>query len=350
MFSINSQVKKVIEEKLEIVLFASAFGLGEREGGSVFALPPAEPVDKIGSDIFKYIPMQPKVLVIVGATASGKSALAVDCARKFNGEVVSADSRQVYKGLDIGSGKITKKEMMGVRHHLLGIASPKTVFTVSQYRAKAERVISKIIRSGKLPIICGGTGFYIDALIFGYGFPSVKPNPRLRKALENKSLPSLLSELKRIDARRFRAIDKKNKRRIIRAIEIAQSLGKVPVLSVAPRYDALFIGIKIPQEKLKKRIEKRLLLRLKKGMIEEVQSLMLSGVSFKRLHELGLEYRAIAMYLRGKMKKREMIAHLKKEIARFAKRQMTWFRRNKKIIWTEDREEACSRVRDWLAP
>jgi len=293
--------------------------------------------------------MKPKVLAILGPTASGKSALAVHCARKFNGEVVSADSRQVYRGLDLGSGKITKKEMMGVTHHLLDTASPKTVFTVLQYRVKAERAISKIIRSGKLPIICGGAGFYIDAIIFGYGFPSVKPNPRLRKTLAHKDLPSLLSALKRIDVRRFRTIDKKNKRRIIRAIEIAQSLGKVPVLSSAPRYNALLIGIRVPKEELKKRIAKRLRSRLKKGMIEEVRTLLRRGVSFKRLHELGLEYRAIAMYLQGKIKKREMIAHLEKEIVRFAKRQMTWFRRNKKIIWTEAREEVDLRVRDWLA-
>lgn len=294
--------------------------------------------------------MKPKVLVILGPTASGKSALAVRCAKKFDGEVVSADSRQVYRDLDIGSGKITKKEMRGIPHHLLDVASPKRTFTAAQYRAKAERAVLKIIRAGKLPIVCGGTGFYIDALMRGYEFPRVKPDARLRRSLARKDLCALLETLKRLDPERYAAIDKKNKRRIIRAIEIALSLGKVPRLyGTEERYDALFLGIQMPRAELKKRIAKRLRARLRQGMIKEVQSLIAKGVSIKRLDDLGLEYRAISRYLQGRINKREMVVNLEKEIAKFAKRQMTWFARKKNIIWITAPEEALSKVRDWLA-
>ena len=173
-----------------------------------------------------------KVIVILGQTATGKSALAVKIAKKINGEIISADSRQIYKGLDIGTGKITKKEMRGVPHHLLDVANPKKKFSVAEYQKLANSAIAEIITKGKTPIICGGTGFYIDAITKGIIFPEVPPNAKLRKTLEKKSTEQLFDMLKNFDKSRARNIKEKkeqnNKVRLIRAIEIAKALGKVP--------------------------------------------------------------------------------------------------------------------------
>ena len=161
-----------------------------------------------------------KLVVIVGPNASGKSDLAVKLAKKFNGEVVSADSRQVYKGMDIGTGKITKEEMQGIPHYLLDVASPKRRFSVAQYQKKAIEAIKKIQKKGKLPILCGGTGFYVQAVVDGLVFPKVKPDWKLRKKLEQKSAKGLYEYLKKLDPERAKTIEKDNKRRLIRAIEI----------------------------------------------------------------------------------------------------------------------------------
>ncbi|MCC6290472.1 tRNA (adenosine(37)-N6)-dimethylallyltransferase MiaA [Candidatus Nomurabacteria bacterium] len=166
--------------------------------------------------------MSKQVLVIVGPTASGKSALAVQLAKKFDGEIISADSRQVYRGLDIGSGKITEKEKRGIPHHLLDIASPKRIFTVARYQKLAKQKIAEIIGRGKLPIICGGTGFYIQAIVDDLALPKVKPDSRLRKSLAQKTVPELFKMLQKLDSNRARKIDRNNPRRLIRAIEIAK--------------------------------------------------------------------------------------------------------------------------------
>jgi len=275
-----------------------------------------------------------KLIVIVGPNASGKSDLAVKLAKKFNGEVVSADSRQVYKGMDIGTGKITKEEMQGIPHHLLDIASPKRRFSVAQFQKKAIETIKKIQKKGKLPILCGGTGFYIQSVVDGIAIPEVKPDWALRKKLEKKTCEQLYQQLKKLDPRRAKTIDRKNKRRLIRAIEIVLKTKKrVPPLKNRVMFDTLIIGIKRDKEELKKRIRKRLLRRLKEGMIEEVKSLHKSGVSWKRLEELGLEYRYIAFYLQGKLDYKEMVSQLQKAIENYAKRQMTWFKRDKRILW-----------------
>ena len=275
-----------------------------------------------------------KLIVIVGPNASGKSDLAVKLAKKFNGEVVSADSRQVYKGMDIGTGKIIKEEMQGIPHHLLDIASPKRRFSVAQFQKKAIETIKKIQKKGKLPILCGGTGFYIQSVVDGIVIPEVKPDWALRKKLEKKTCEQLYQQLKKLDPRRAKTIDRKNKRRLIRAIEIVLKTKKrVPPLKNRVMFDTLIIGIKRDKEELKKRIRKRLLRRLKEGMIEEVKSLHKSGVSWKRLEELGLEYRYIAFYLQGKLDYKEMVSQLQKAIENYAKRQMTWFKRDKRILW-----------------
>lgn len=278
--------------------------------------------------------MKTEILVIVGPTAVGKSDLAVKLARRYGGEIISADSRQVYKGLDIGTGKITKKEMGGVRHHLLDVANPKKQFSVVKFVELAEKAIEGIKSRHKIPIICGGTGFYIQALVDGVILPDVPPDPELRKKLSKKSLENLLIILKKLDPLRAKNIDQKNSRRIIRAIEIATSLGQVPQVQKIPSpYTPLFIGVRIDREELKKKIKSRLDKRLKKGMVEEVKNLHKRGLSWKRMNELGLEYRYVAFYLQKKITLEKMREKLATEIRRYAKRQMTWFKRDKRIKW-----------------
>lgn len=278
-----------------------------------------------------------KLLVVVGPTAVGKSDYAVELAKTLNGEVISADSRQVYKGLDIGTGKITKKEMQGVPHHLLDIVSPKKWYSVSDYKRDAEKAIEDISSRGKTPIICGGTGFYIQAVIDDMVLPEVPPNESLRKKLETYSLEKLQSTLKKLDLRRFKTVDQNNPRRIIRAIEIATAIGRVPLVKKKSRYEVEMIGLTASPEVLQKRIHTRLLKRIKTGMIHEVESLhnqpVGGSLSWKRMEELGLEYRYISRYLRGLLSKEEMLLELEKEIIHYAKRQMTWFKRDKRIKW-----------------
>jgi len=279
--------------------------------------------------------MKPKIVVILGPTSSGKSDLAVLLAKKFNGEIISADSRQVYKGLDIGSGKITKKEMCDIPHYLLDVVSPKKVFSVSDYKKLTEKKIAEILSRKKLPIICGGTGFYIQSVVHGIILPEVPENKVLRKKLEKLDLVWLQNILKKLDEKRFAEIDVNNKVRLIRAIEIATAIGKVPEIISAPKYDCLLIGLSWPKEKLEERIEKRLITRIKKGLIKEVSDLHENGLSWKRLEMLGLEYRYISLFLQNKLSRKEMVEELKNKIYQYAKRQMTWFKKDKKIIWIE---------------
>jgi len=282
-----------------------------------------------------------KLIAIVGPNASGKTGLSIKLAKKFNGEIVSADSRQIYKGMDIGTGKITKKEMQGIPHYLLDIASPKSRFTVAQYQKLALKAIKKIQKKIKIPFLVGGTGFYIQSVVDGIVIPEVKPDWKLRKKLEQKSAEELFSELKKLDPKRAEDIDRYNKRRLIRALEIIIKTKKpVPPIKKASKFDVLIIGVKKDFKKLKKLIEERLQKRLKQGMIAEVQKLKRSGVSWKRLEEFGLEYKYIALYLQKKLSYQEMVEKLQKEIEHYAKRQMTWFKRDKRIKWIENYTEA----------
>ena len=278
--------------------------------------------------------MSRKIIVILGPTASGKSALAVKIARKFNGEIISADSRQVYKGLDIGTGKITKKEMGGIPHYCMDIISPKKIFTVADFKKSADKAIEKIFSKNKTPIIVGGTGLYIQAIVDNIILPEVKPNWKLRKELEKKTTEEMFELLKKLDPRRAKNIDPKNPRRLIRAIEIAKALGFVPNLEASPpSWEVFQIGIKLSDDALKENISKRLIGRVKKGMVAEAKRLHSQGLSWRRMDELGLEYRYMAKFLKGEMSKEEMIEKLKSEIWHYAKRQMTWFKRDKRIKW-----------------
>lgn len=279
-----------------------------------------------------------KIIVILGQTATGKSDFAVQIAKKIGGEIISADSRQVYKGMDLGTGKITKKEMGGIPHHLLDVLSPKKTFSVSDFKKLADKKIGEIIARGNVPIICGGTGFYIDAVTDGVILPEVEPNKKLRSMLEKKSLEQLLVILKKLDPARAKSIDTKNKVRLIRAIEIAKELGKVPKVKKIEKYEVLKIGLSLPDEILKERIRVRLLSRIKSGMLKEIKNLHENGVSWKRMNNLGLEYRYGALYLQGKLSKQEMIEALNTEIWHYAKRQKTWFKRDKDTVWVDPRK------------
>lgn len=280
--------------------------------------------------------MKPKVIAIVGPTASGKSDLAVQIAQTFRCEIISTDSRQVYKGLDIGTGKITKKEMGGVPHYLIDIANPKRKFSVTEWKRKAEKSIKEIIKRNKTPLIVGGTGFYIDSLLLGLEIPEVPPNDKLRKSLTNKTPQELFAILKQLDPIRAKAIDAKNPVRLIRAIEIAKELGAVPPLQKAKQdYDILWIGINPDKEKLIERIHARLIKRLKQGMINEAKTIHKKGLSWKRMEELGLEYKWLAFYLQNLITKNEMFSKLERDIIHYSKRQMTWFKKNKDIIWID---------------
>lgn len=274
------------------------------------------------------------MIVIVGPTASGKSAYAVKLARKIGGEVISADSRQVYKGLDIGTGKITKKEMRGVPHHLLDVASPRKVFTAQDFVELGRAAIADILKRGKTPIICGGTGFYIDALLGRVPLPNVPPNPKLRLSLARKTAPQLFTMLKKLDARRAKNIDANNPVRLIRAIEIAKKLGKVPASKPQPLpYSVEWIGLQPSEKTLRTKIHKRLLQRMKAGMVEEAKKLHTGGLSWKRMQELGLEYRYLALFLQKKISKETMVVELEKRIWDYARRQMGYWRRNREIRW-----------------
>lgn len=276
-----------------------------------------------------------KIIVIVGPTASGKSSLAVEIARKIGGEVISADSRQVYRGLDIGTGKITRREMHGVPHHLLDVALPtaRKVFTVDMYKRLADQAIEDILHRKKIPIICGGTGFYIQAVANGIILPEVPPDQKLRKQLEKKSAKDLIKILTKLDPVRAKTIDRQNPRRLVRAIEIARTLGKVPRIKSMPKYDPIFIGIEIPPNELKRRIASRLKKRLKQGMVNEAKRLHSAGLSWKRMEDLGLEYRYLARYLQGKISHEEMERELLTAIWQYSRRQKQWFRRDRRVKW-----------------
>lgn len=293
--------------------------------------------------------MLKKLIVIVGPTASGKSMLAVKLAKKFNGEVISADSRQVYRGMDIGSGKITKKEMQGIPHHLLNVASPRLTFTVVKYRRAALAAIKKIQKTDKLPILCGGAGFYISAVVDGIVIPCVKPNWSLRKKLEKLAPEKLYAILVKLDPHRAKTIDRQNPRRLIRAIEIAKKIGAVPELKKQPLpYPVLFLGIKISPKELEAKIDQRLEKRLKAGMLAEVKRLKSSGLSWKKLENFGLEYKFAALYLQKKISRQEMVNSIKQASRQYARRQMTWFRRDQRIIWITNQKQAITAAKKYL--
>ena len=294
-----------------------------------------------------------KLVVILGPTASGKTALSIKLAlrlgsgqaKRIKCAVVSADSRQVYRGMDIGAGKITKKEMRGIPHYLLDVASPKKRFSVSEYQKMAYKAIDKIIKDERMPFLVGGSPFYLYSIIEGWQFPDIKANLRFRNQLSKKTAQQLMAIIKQLDPARAKQLDPNNKRRIIRAIELAKVFGKVPQVQKNPVFDCLVIGIKKEGDVLRQAIKKRLLKRFKQGMAQEVKRLYKSGVSWKKLESFGLEYKWIANYLQNKITYQEMLHNLERDIWRFSKQQMTWFKKDKKIRWVTNVTQAEKLVR-----
>jgi tRNA dimethylallyltransferase len=275
-----------------------------------------------------------KVIVVAGPTATGKTNIAIDLALQYNGEVISADSRQVYRGLDIGSAKVTKEEMRGVPHYMLDVAEPTHRYSVAEYQAEARKYIEDIINRGKVPIICGGTGFYIDSIIYDQSFPDVPPNEELRKKLEQKDVEELFELLQTKDPNRASTIDPHNKVRLVRALEITEALGSVPKQNEKQDYyDILYLCLELERETHFDLIDTRIEQRIEQGMLDEVQNLHNQGVSYEQLESFGLEYRYLSFILQGLVSEEEGLAKLSSETKKFVKRQYTWFRKNPKVQW-----------------
>jgi len=276
-----------------------------------------------------------KLVVIAGTNASGKSGLGIELALTYNAEIISADSRQVFKGLDLGSGKVTKDEMMGIPHHLIDVAKPNDFFSLSDYQKLAYSAIDDTLSRHKIPMLVGGTGLYINSIVDGYNLSDAKPDPEIRKFVESKSIQELIELIREHDATILERVDIRNKRRLERAAEKAIS-GKGFDNPSVPRYETLIIGVTWPREVLYERIRIRLDKRLEQGMIEEVENLRKNGATDDFLYKLGLEYRYILMYLRGEFESFDAFYDkLFMEIRHLAKEQMTWFRKRKDINWID---------------
>lgn len=293
-----------------------------------------------------------KVIVILGPTSSGKSDAAIRLAKKLNGEIISADSRQIYKWMDLGTGKISKVEQKLVKHWMIDIIGPKANYNVTKFKKDANYVINYVIKKNKLPIICGGTGFWIKAVVDDVDFPEVKPDQKLRNKLAKESLDKLFLMLKKLDQKRAENIDAKNKVRLIRAIEIAKKLGYVPKIdnkkTLNKNYQFLQIGIDVSKEKLHKNIKKRLEKRFKEGMIKEVKKLHTSGLSWKKIQSFGLGYYWIPLFLQNKITRSELFEKVYQAEKDYAKRQMTWFKKDKRIKWLKNYREIEKEIQKFI--
>ncbi len=279
----------------------------------------------------------PKLVVLLGPTASGKSGLSITLAQHFNGEIISADSRQVYRGLDIGTAKVTSAEQALVPHHVLDVADPRDVYTVAQFQRDAISAINDILKRSHQPFLVGGSPHYIQAVVDNLDIPHIEPQPALRAQLEKRPMPELLQQLEKLDSRSAATIDRNNPRRVIRALEVCLVSGK-PFSQQRkmsePLYQSLLLGIEWPREVLYRRIDERVDERMQQGMVQEVQRLLDEGISHQRLEALGLEYRYIIRWLTGAFENEdEMVQKLKYAIHDFTRRQLTWFRKEKRIVW-----------------
>ncbi len=275
----------------------------------------------------------PKLIAVVGTNASGKSGLGVTLAERYGGEIVSADSRQVFRGLDLGSGKITPAETRGVPHHLIDVCEPGDFFSMHDFQRLAYEAIDGILSRSRLPFLVGGTGLYVASVTEGYVMSDAAPDLQYRDWLETFSTPALYDML--VKAVPDIDIERNNRNRVMRVLEKLHA-GDDHVPHNRPRYDCLRLGVTWERETLRARIDERLERRLEQGMVEEVRGLMDRGVSTEFLYKLGLEYRFIAQYLTGEIPRYEdMVEQLGNAIKKFAKRQMTWFRRDKDILWLD---------------
>jgi tRNA dimethylallyltransferase len=267
----------------------------------------------------------PHIIVVAGPTSSGKSDFAVELALTCNGEIISADSRQIYRGLDIGTGKITEEEMKGVKHYMLDICDITESFSVKEFRDRTLPIIDDILARGKTPILCGGTGYYIDAVIYENTLPETQIARPLENELAHISTDELYEMVSKKDPKRASAIDRHNRIRLIRALEIIETRGKVeelpkPIL----RFDVDFYLLNPSKELLEERVHKRLIKRFDAGMLQEMQSLIAQGYEIARLAKRGIEYKWMATYLEGAITFDELIERLRIATWQYAKRQRTW--------------------------
>jgi len=304
------------------------------------------------------VAVRPDLVVILGPTASGKSALGIELALRFHGEIVSADSRQVYRGLDIGTAKVTSAERALVPHYLLDVAEPNEIYSVAQFQLAAIAAIDAILARDRQPFLVGGSPHYIQTVVDHFAIPEVPPQPALRAQLEARSLPDLLQQLQALDPQCAAAIDRDNPRRVIRALEVCLVTGR-PFSQQRgisdPLYRSVLLGIHWPREVLYQRIDARIDERMQQGLLEEVQALLVQGIAHERLDALGLEYRFVSRLLRGEFaSSAEMVQRLKYASHDFTRRQLSWFRRDKRIHWLDgDLDLSTSAeqlVRDFLFP
>jgi tRNA dimethylallyltransferase len=298
---------------------------------------------------------KPPLIVILGPTASGKSGLAIALAQRFRGEIVSADSRQVYRGLNIGTAKVTPQEQASVPHHLLDVADVEEIYTVSQFQKQAIEAINGILARGHLPFLVGGSPHYIQAVVDHLAIPAVPPQPGLRAQLEARPLADLLAQLEQLDPQAAASIDRNNPRRVTRALEVCLVTGQpfsAQRRMQEPLYRSLLLGLSWPRDVLYTRIDARVDERMQQGMVQEVRDLLAAGVSHERLEALGLEYRYISRWLRGEFAdEAEMVQRLKYAIHDFTRRQLTWFRKDRRIVWIggNNVEQAEAAVREFLS-
>ena len=285
---------------------------------------------------------KPKVIVICGPTASGKTALSIELAKRINGEIVSADSMQIYKDMDIGSAKVTPDEMEGIQHYLINCVLPSERYSVANYKQDAKQAIEEILKKGKTPIVVGGTGLYIDSLIYEIEYKDIKINEEYRKELERikeeEGLEVLYKKALEIDPLAMEKISPNDYKRITRILEIYEATGKTKTQQEAESrlneipYDYKVFAIDYDREKLYERINKRVDIMIEKGLIQEVKSLLEKYSEFPTAMQ-GLGYKEVKQYLDRDLTKEEMIEKIKQESRRYAKRQFTWFRKNKQTIW-----------------
>ena len=292
----------------------------------------------------------PKVVAVVGTNASGKSALGIELAKRYDAEIISADSRQVFRGLDLGSGKVTPEETQGVPHHLIDVREPNEFFSMADFQRLSYQAIDDIRGRGKLPMIVGGTGLYVDSVLDGYLLSDKEPDLAYRAELEKLTTPQLYDML--LSLRPDVQVEKNNRNRVMRIIERIHD-GDDATPGKQARFESLRLGVSWPREVLGRRIDERLERRLEQGMIEEVQRLMDEGATTEFLLGLGLEYRFITQYLIGEIPDRQvMLDKLAIAIKQFAKRQMTWFRRNPDIVWLDMSgdalDQACTAIDAFL--
>ena len=285
-----------------------------------------------------------KVIVICGPTASGKTSLSIELAKKINGEIVSADSMQIYKDMTIGTAKPTTEEMQGIKHYLIDCVLPTERYSVASYQKDALSAIDKIIKDGKVPIIVGGTGLYVNSLIYGIKYDEVEVDlnyrAELEKIAEQQGLDTLYNMAMKIDSEAMQKISSNDKKRICRVLEIYHSTGKtkteleIESRKKGPKYNYIVYGINMNREKLYDRINRRVDIMLNDGLINEVKEILKKYDEFPTAMQ-GLGYKEVVEYLNGDTTKEEMIEKLKMETRRYAKRQLTWFRANKEITWID---------------